>query len=228
MYAIDREGRHWSTEDHDFAHGVADRLHETVMRLRSEQEREILVGETAHRLKNIMAVTRAIVMQTLAGKVGNDVSMTIDERLSAYSAAHDLLLAGSTKEASYLDTVTSVLGRLSLSERVRISGENPMLNERATLALSLLVNELATNAMKHGSLSRSEGVVDMWCGSENGEFVMTWHEKGGPAAKPPRRQGFGSRILQIGFNRRGGTTLDYGEKGLGARFCAPLDAVVAD
>lgn len=227
MYAIDREGRHWDPEDVEFARGVADRLHETVARMRSEAEREILVGETAHRLKNVMAVTRAIVMQTLSGRVDKAVSSSIDERLAAYSAAHDLLLSGSANVAPYRSTVESVLDRLSLLDRVQVTGENPTLNDRTTLALSLLINELATNAIKHGSLSRPGGTVSLDCRSEDDDLVISWSERGGPAAQTPRRRGFGSRILQIGINRAGGTTLDYGRLGLDATFRAPAASVIA-
>lgn len=227
MYAIDREGRHWDPEDVEFARGVADRLHESVARMRLEAERGLLVGETAHRLKNVMAVTRAIVMQTLSSRVDRTVLASIDERLAAYSAAHDLLLTGSANVAPYLSTVESVLDRLSVLDRVRIVGDNPMLNERTTLALSLLVNELATNAMKHGSLSRAEGDVTLSCYREDDDLVISWSERGGPPAQTPRRRGFGSRILQIGISRVGGTTLDYGHLGLDASFRAPLSTVIA-
>lgn len=227
MYAIDREGRHWDPEDIEFARGVADRLHETVARMRSEAERDILVGETAHRLKNVMAVTRAIVMQTLSGRVDHAVSASIDERLAAYSAAHDLLLSGSANVAKYRSTIESVLDRLSVLERVQVTGENPTLNERTTLALSLLINELATNAMKHGSLSRAEGTVTLDCRFEDDDMVLSWSERGGPAARQPRHRGFGSRILQIGLSRKGGTTLDYGSLGMDASFRATAAAVLA-
>jgi len=227
MYAIDREGRHWDPEDMEFARGVADRLHETIARMRSEAERELVVGETAHRLKNVMAVTRAIVMQTLSGRVDKAVSGSIDERLSAYSAAHDLLLSGSANVAPYRSTVESVLDMLSLLGRITLTGENPTLNDRTTLALSLLVNELATNAIKHGSLSRPDGKVTLDCRIEGGDLVLSWSERGGPAAQTPRRRGFGSRILQIGISRAGGTTLDYGSLGLDAVFRAPVASVLA-
>ena len=227
MYAIDREGRHWDPEDMEFARGVADRLHETVARMRSESERDLLAGETAHRLKNVMPVTRAIVMQTLNGRVDRAVSDTIDERLSAYSAAHDLLLAGTANAAPYSSTVSSVLDRLSLKSRVEVVGENPMLNERTTLALSLVVNELATNALKHGSLSRESGRVALTCTTEGDDLVISWCERGGPPAQSPRRRGFGSRILDIGINRSGGTTLNYGHLGLEASFRAPLSTALA-
>lgn len=227
MYAIDHEGRHWEPEDIEFARGVADRLHETVARMRSEAERELLVGETAHRLKNVMAVTRAIVMQTLSGRVDHEVAATIDERLAAYSAAHDLLLTGEANAASFTATVRSVLDRLSLTRRVAIEGQDPMVNERTTLAISLLVNELATNALKHGSLSRPDGRVTLSCSLDEADMTLEWTERGGPPARQPRRRGFGTRILQLGLNRSGGTDLEYGKEGLRAVFRAPRSTVLA-
>lgn len=227
VYAIDQDDRPWMAEDLEFARGVADRVQETVLRMRSQADRDILAGEIGHRLKNVMAVTRAIVMQTLMNRVDPDLSRVLDERLSAYSSAHDLLLTGEAGEAPIHLTVQTVLQRLATHDRVLVEGPEIDLNDRTTLALSLLVNELATNAIKHGSLSRAEGVVRMTWTCEDDQLTICWREIGGPPAREPTRRGFGSRILHIGLHRVGGTELRYEPLGLTATFRAPMKSILA-
>jgi two-component sensor histidine kinase len=224
-YAIDRPDRQWSDDDVQFARNVADRVHETIHRLRMQEDREVLVGEIGHRMKNLMAVTRAISMQTLTGRVDAAIIRDLDERLNAYSSAHDLLLAGGGKSAGLRETAETVCSRLSVEDRISFAGEEMMLNERATLSLSLLINELVTNAIKHGSLSVAEGRVVVDWRVEGDAIHMEWIETGGPPATAPTRRGFGSRILMLGLHRPGGTTLDYAPTGLSARFTAPLHEV---
>jgi two-component sensor histidine kinase len=226
-YAIDEVDREWTPGDIEFARGMADRVHETIERMRVREAREVLVGEIGHRMKNLMAVTRAIAMQTLTGRVPAEVSKDLDERLASYSGAHDLLLAGGGQSAGLRETATAAADRLSVAHRISFEGPGIVLNERATLALSLLVNELVTNAIKHGSLSVAEGRVDMAWDVADGGMTITWREHGGPPATPPIRRGFGSRILQLGLHRVGGTSLDYSDKGLRATFTAPLHEIAA-
>lgn len=227
VYVIDHAIREWVAGDIEFTRGVADRVHETIDRLLAQEAREIMVGEIGHRMKNMMAVTRAISMQTLSGRASPDVVRDLDERLAAYSGAHDLLIAGGGDEAELRETAIGALSRLSVAGRVDMEGEDVSLDERATLTLSLLVNELATNAIKHGALSRPRGRVSLRWSIEGPTLCMEWRERGGPRVTEPTRRGFGRRILDIGLRRAGGTTLDYAPEGLTARFCVPAHEVLA-
>jgi two-component sensor histidine kinase len=63
----------------------------------------------------------------------------------------------------------------------------------------MALHEMGTNALKYGSLSVPEGRVEISWSLEGEEtsalFRIGWTETGGPAVTPPRRQGFGSRII---------------------------------
>ena len=71
------------------------------------------------------------------------------------------------------------------------------------LTLALTLHELGTNALKYGALSNEHGRVELtWQVEGTGpdrRAVMTWREIGGPAVAPPSAQGFGSRLIQLGF-----------------------------
>jgi two-component sensor histidine kinase len=69
------------------------------------------------------------------------------------------------------------------------------------LALVLGLHELATNAAKHGALSRPEGRVEVRLSAApggGGALRILWAETGGPPLPdgPPARRGFGTRLLE--------------------------------
>src|SRR3546814_14115233 len=68
--------------------------------------------------------------------------------------------------------------------RVRWAGPDLVLPENALVAMALLFNELATNAVKHGALSNDSGRVDVrWTqdegDAEDRKFRLRWRESGG-------------------------------------------------
>lgn len=192
------------------------------------QAREQLVllnGELAHRIKNMMSVVQAIAGQTI-GKVADAGTMrAFGDRLATLAASHDLL-TGRNWSAAPLEEVA----RRSLStfgeDRFDLSGPPVEVGSRATLACSLLLHELATNAVKYGALSVPDGKVAVaWKLQDEGagdNLHLSWRERGGPPAIRPTRKGFGSRIIGMGLTGSGGVTLDYGTNGLSVEASAPL------
>jgi two-component sensor histidine kinase len=106
---------------------------------------------------------------------------------------------------------------------VKISGEALDISSRHTLALSLALHELATNATKYGALSSSEGRVRIEWTVEDGTVQLDWQEVGGPPVDIPVITGFGSRLLEQLVRDLGGTIRrDYDPGGLRCRISAPL------
>jgi two-component sensor histidine kinase len=97
------------------------------------------------------------------------------------------------------------------------------------ITLTLMLYEMATNAAKHGALSRPEGRVRVvWALREDaGRTVvdLCWEERDGPTVSLPCRTGFGSRLLQMGAQQIGGTLQsDYGPRGVVCRLSFPVVA----
>jgi two-component system CheB/CheR fusion protein len=67
----------------------------------------------------------------------------------------------------------------------------------------LVLHELATNAIKFGSLSHDKGFVDLaWrVDPLSGVDILnfSWIESEGPAVIAPTRQGFGGQLLERGL-----------------------------
>ena len=156
---------------------------------------ELLVHEVQHRSKNLLAVIQAIASASWPADEQRDVFFG---RLHALANAQDLLTKGEERGASLKDLVARALQ--SFSNRVHIEGAELILNASAAQGFTLIIHELATNAMKYGALSAAAGTVCVqWSiedNSKNPTVTFQWREHGGPAVKPPTRKGFGSKLLE--------------------------------
>ncbi|RYC29332.1 GAF domain-containing protein [Lichenibacterium minor] len=222
--------RTWTDEELAFLRNVADRLEAGVARLRAEEDQRILNEEIAHRLKNTLAMVLSIASQTLRKVPERAPIEAFEQRIHALSAAHNVLLRRTWTSATMRDVVTAVTEAAGHGGRITLSGPDLDLGPRATLSVSLLVHELATNAAKYGGLSTSGGHVSAsWHvkgRDEQAEVVLDWVEKGGPPPVAPaqsRRNGFGSRLIAMGLAGSGGVDLRYPPSGFEATMRAPLE-----
>jgi molybdate/tungstate transport system substrate-binding protein len=82
-------------------------------------------------------------------------------------------------------------------------GNNIILDRQNAQNFSLVLHELATNAIKYGALSNLEGRVYINWGSKgdgrDSHLIFQWREQGGPPVVAPKRQGFGSTLLRATF-----------------------------
>ena len=196
----------------------------------AEERRRFLNEELAHRMKNTMATVQAIATQTLRGVTEREAVEAFGKRLHAIASAHGVLLQRSWSGASMAAVVEAMVGTFDLDERFDLSGPPVDLAPRATLSLSLLLHELATNALKYGSLSSETGRIAIGWRIEpadgDDELVLEWRESGGPPPSVPRGRGFGSRLIAMGLAGTGGSELRYPAEGFFAVFKAPVSQVV--
>ncbi|WP_254606352.1 PAS domain-containing protein [Sphingomonas bacterium] len=200
-------------------------------RKRVEEHRALLAGELTHRVKNTLATVSAIVNQTLRNATSmSEARDAIGGRIASLAVAHDLLLRDEVDGASIGDIVGGVMAPFN-DERGRqftVSGPDVCLEPRVTLALSMALHELATNASKYGALSLDGGHVTIgWSvGTAAGgrHLAFRWQEEGGPPVSPPERMGFGSKMIErvLAQHLRGDVKVDYRREGLVFTIDAPL------
>ena len=83
------------------------------------------------------------------------------------------------------------------------SGEDVELPDSAIVALSLVFNELSTNAVKYGALASTSGSVSIRCGviasAAGGRIVeLEWIEADGVGpTMPPTTTGFGMQLIEM-------------------------------
>lgn len=200
---------------------------------RREEQIRLLASELSHRMKNLMTVITAIATQT-ARQAGDDghYRERLTERLCALSEGHDLLVREAWRGASLTDVIAAQMK--PFMERgescIESSGPPLVLTANAVQYIGLALHELATNACKHGALSRPGGRVSIRWRHEpaTGRVTLSWREHDGPAVAVPSRRGFGCSLIdrivpraldgtgRLRFDRSGVTwTLDFpAERGL--------------
>ena len=199
-------------------------------RKQAEDRHQMINHELAHRVKNTLAIVQAIIGQTLR-RVSNphDALRTITDRLTALSQAHNVLTRSRTGNASIVDVVESAIAvHRPTEDRIRINGPRIDLGTRASLALSLALHELCTNAQKYGALSSDSGKISIdWSvtgGAKDSRFKLTWKESGGPPVAQPKTRGFGSLLIgrALGHDFGGSTELRFEPGGVVWTLDAPL------
>jgi PAS domain S-box-containing protein len=198
-------------------------------RNRADEEKDVLLAETRHRMRNQLAVVRALARQTrAAGRTGEEYRDAFLGRLEALARAQDVSLAGGP--ATDLAEVVSRALEPIAAGRLRVEpGPTVRLARAQVLPLGLILHELATNALKHGALSAPGGAVrvtwDTPAGADGAKLLLLdWHEEGGPPVAPPGRRGFGTRLIEFsaGTDLGGGAELHFEPGGLHARISVPL------
>jgi two-component sensor histidine kinase len=163
-----------------------------------DEHQQFLFGELRHRSRNLFAVLQGIVSRTLMeSQTLGEAKQALEMRLASLARTH-AMLADSGWIGAPLDQIISE-ELISFASQVSCTGCSLPLNTPAAQNFALIVHELATNAVKHGALSRPEGRITIQGCTQSCEgrdlFAFTWTESGGPAVHRPHRKGFGSSIL---------------------------------
>ena len=179
--------------------GAINCFYDITDRKRAEERQLLLAGELAHRGNNLLAVVQSIASCSLSGtRPLAEERKLLTQRVRALARSQSVLSAGGFEGAPVAEIIR--LEFESFSERVTAAGLYVMLRPKAAQSLTLLVHELATNAIKHGALSGPEGMIEIhWSIEGEGaeaRFKFQWQERGGPPVVPPTRRGFGSILLE--------------------------------
>jgi two-component sensor histidine kinase len=90
------------------------------------------------------------------------------------------------------------------------------------------MQELGSNAVQHGALSASTGLVQVhWAAASDGGFKLHWTETGGPPVVVPDHQGFGSRLILrlLPLEVRGTASIEYAQSGVAYSLETSLEAI---
>lgn len=189
----------------------------------AEEHRAVLARELTHRVKNTLATVNAVVSQTLRDASSlEDAATVVSGRIASLGAAQELLIQDEVEGAAIGDIVDRALLPFQDRDGARFKSAGPSvrLTPEITLALSMALHELATNAIKYGALSVPQGrvVIEWSIKHSDGErhLHFCWAEHDGPPVTPPTRTGFGTRMIERVLRRhvRGAAAIHYLESGV--------------
>jgi PAS domain S-box-containing protein len=198
-------------------------------RKRGEEQRELLVNELNHRVKNTLAVVQSIASQTLRSATSlPEASRSLISRLVSLGKAHDILTQENWSGADLRDLIVGAVEPHAGLERFELDGGPVRLPSALALSLALAFHELATNALKYGALSVPGGkiCVEWSISGPERRLRIEWRERGGPPVAAARRKGFGTRLLERILNAEpaGRVTVNFESDGVVCVFEAALGA----
>lgn len=204
--------------------GASKIARDITQRKKNETQISILVRETEHRTKNILATVQAAVHLTRAETV-EDFRNAVEGRIQALANVQTLFIESRWSGAELRDLVAQELAPYRADDtRIGIEGADLMLEPNTAQTIAVILHELATNAAKYGALSVSEGrVVVSWAHATNGRLILRWTETGGPAVAPPTREGFGTKVMErMTAQTNGELRLDWHPAGLACEIAVPV------
>jgi PAS domain S-box-containing protein len=213
--------------------GAINMLVDITERKQAENRQKTLIDELNHRVKNTLATVQSIAAQTARhAESADDLYKRLEARLLALSRAHDLLTKRQWEDVPLESLAREVLLPVSDSvfERIQIGGAPINVDTRVALNLTMVLNELATNASKYGALSTEGGSVSLlWhihSQADAAFLALDWREAGGPPVTPPTRRGLGSRLMERCIERDLGGEFDlvFVADGINCRIAIPLAA----
>lgn len=217
--------------------GIGLVAEDVTAQTRAERARDLLARELGHRIKNVFAVIASMITLSARGNPPVQAfARTVRERIEALGRAQDLVNTAKPGEdviearRSLHDLITILIAPYQRDQegapRIILSGWDHEVGAAAATALALALHEFATNAVKYGALSTSEGRVHIACRLDGGLLDLCWQERGGPViAGPPAREGFGTLLAKrsLGGDLGGQLTQDWAPEGVTIRVRAPLE-----
>ena len=205
---------------------------------RTEAERQIrfVMRELVHRTKNLMTVVLSMIRQTARNSLSVDgFRVSLEERIFSLSRSLDLLTAKDWGGVSLRQLMDMQLASfVDTAGKITIEGEDVLLKADIVQNLGMVIHELATNSVKHGSLHVRNGKVSVsWTvlmiADGPPQLELNWREIGGPPAQRPDRKGFGTQIIERHAPAvfGGKVNLSYGPSGFSWSLVAPVESFSA-
>jgi two-component sensor histidine kinase len=169
-------------------------------------EAELVRDELRHRVKNAYMGAQSLARLTLPSDLANPFT----GRISALARIHELL-DEKVEDNARIDLrslITIEIEPYAAADRETFSltGPTVQLQPMRATALGLVINELATNALKHGALSVPSGRVEVAWLVAGSELTLLWVEMNGPpvteTASPNQGSGLLKRLVERQLNGR--------------------------
>ncbi|MBT9370119.1 HWE histidine kinase domain-containing protein [Rhizobium sp. CSW-27] len=231
---VHRKTQRWTDSEREIAEAIRSVLVEVVLhhnelladeRGKADVRQRMLNEELNHRVKNILAVIKALVGHPVEeGRRIGDYVATLKGRIQALAFAHDQVVR-SGDGGSLRDLLEAeVRPYRDGARQIRLTGGHVWLDSRGFSVMALVLHEMSTNAAKYGALSVPGGRLEIgWMQDENGDCLLDWLESGGPPVATPGRSGFGTVLIDrsIPYELGGESRIDYAPEGIRARFIIP-------
>ncbi len=168
---------------------ITDTKHIQEILAASLREKEMLLKEIHHRVKNnIQVISSLLSMQSrIAGdEIVKNVLKDAQDRVKSIALIHEKLYQSKSLDwIDYHDYLEKISRYLSSSYGinpetivVRVNAENITLNIDKAVPCSLIINELLSNAFKHAFPDGRKGIVDLTITAEDNHIIIRYKDDG--------------------------------------------------
>ena len=195
------------------------------------EAKSVLLSELHHRVKNNLQTVAALLSLALRHTKSEEAESTLREsynRVRSIAAAHDLLSRQAIGVTTIGEVARKVIELLEPTVQGRTAirflndGEAIEVETREATTLAILINELLTNAVRHGLKGRESGVVRVSYGRQGSQVWVTVADDGNglpPDFTLARNKGLGLSIVRTLVEADLHGQVDWaGNSGGGARF----------
>lgn len=152
--------------------------------IRSLEEREVLLAEIHHRVKNNLAIISALInMQkdSLKDDKSKQIFDDTKNRIYAMALIHNLLYQNkSFAKIRFIEYVDKFCENISESHNIKsdISFEKDIeditIDIKLAIPLGLILNELVTNSIKHAFKDQDSGIIKIGLSNQKNGFYKFW------------------------------------------------------
>ena len=169
-------------------------------------QREILLREMNHRVKNLFAIIAAMV--SISRREATDLDSFAEDlrdRIHALGRSHSLTSRQTDGPSVTLrELLDTVLAPSHNQQEMGFEGPDVEVPTSKLTSLALILHEWATNAAKHGGLRDQDGAVHVrW--ERDGENLRIDWEESSAVSENGAGAGFGTRLLEVTARQLSGT-----------------------
>lgn len=185
-----------------------------------EAQLQLVTEELQHRVRNMLSIIKSMIRLTAnTTDSKSEFAKALEGRVGALARTQDLIVGGTPSPmmpSAIMEAELAAFQVIRGQARVSVLGE-ARLSASASKGLTLITHELLTNALEYGALSVPNGRIDITLDVRGNEQSITWIERGGPAPKGDRRQGFGSMLIAEALAGEGKVDQVFSPEGLECR-----------
>lgn len=200
-------------------------------RIGAEAAQGELVKELNHRVKNTLAIMSAIIELTRPGHDSlDDYVAALDGRISSMKKTHERLSQSNWMGVDLAVLVEDETAPYRLAGNIILDGPPLILPPTVGQSMSCALHELATNAAKHGALSRADGkLLVEWTldiDQDRGRVLsLVWQEQTTLPAPAPTHNGYGMSIIrnQLRYEHQAKVDVQFRPEGLTCHIEVSID-----
>ena len=208
---------------------------------RAQEQTALMSLELSHRIKNVFAVVDGVIALSARSEPQSaEFAEKLRKRINALGRATSYVSPSDVGRGDLpviptlhglLQTLLEPYGALNGPARqLMIAGADCPVGQSATTAIALVINELATNALKYGALRSSTGHISLSITQVDGTVSLVWRETVEivEMRRPDVSTGFGTTLLEHSVVRllKGALQREWLQDGLRVSIQIPLEKLV--